>query len=181
MQEKIENEMQDETEKEINILRWLLVSAGIIIAIIIATYGYLNNRVNYDNLEEVRIRISGTMIPSGSEYALYKQHGKWIASYEKFEWLESFVFTEVVNDAYANGIIKTLNKNKAHRWDKFNLKFELEKRLNGIATDGTYYSFYMRFSDGTEINIKEYNIYPEGYMTVYNKFKSKWNNSEKNN
>lgn len=182
IENETENQIENKTENKRNIRRRKLVKLGIIITIIIAVYCYFDNRVDYDKLEYVQIKYVGTMVPTGGSYTLSKQQGKWFASYEEIEWLERSVSTtKAVSDAYADEIIKTLNKSKAHRWDKFNLKYEFRKSLQAIETDGVYYSFYMKFSDGRVINIREYNIYPEEYMTVYRKFESKWENNEMNN
>ena len=162
-------------KKEFNILKFLLITSIVIIAGILALTS-TRDLVDYGQLTQVRIKVMGTMIPSGDEYALSLENGKWVASHEEIEWLEGPIREQVVDEKFVDQIREILKENKAHKWNSFNLKYEINKLAGSNSTDGTTYKFYMSFSDGTTITIDEYNLYPDTYMSVFHAFEKEFEN-----
>lgn len=164
-------------KKEVNVFR-LGIIGFVVLAVIAAICLILltGNSPDYTELTEVRIRIMGTMMPSEDEYALVLKEGTWVASYNQNDWLEDNINEVPVDEEFVSGIVKTLKENKAHKWDDFSIRYEIQKRVARLATDGTIYSFYMRFSDGSTVEIKEYNLYPENYMSVFESFEEQFQN-----
>ena len=162
-------------KKEVNMLKILLIMGIIIIAGVII-FVFTKSQADYSKLTQVRIKVMGTMVPSGDEYTLSLKDGKWVASHNRIEWLEENTREKIVDDSFVNKIKGILNENTAHKWNSYNIKYELKKKIGRISTDGTNYSFYMSFSDGTIITVEEYNIYPDTYMSVLNAFKKEFEN-----
>ena len=155
-------------KKEINILRLFLL--GVVIFAVIAsifTFTHLRKRVDYNKLTEVSISYANGMSMVYNSYTITQKDGQWIATQSFFG--EDDV-CKVVDDTFATKIKDILEENKAHKWNDFNIKYEIKKALSTISTDGTDYYFHMYFSDGNTIKIEEYNLYPETYRTVFEGF-----------
>ncbi len=159
-------------KKEVNILRWIIIVAVTIIALMAAfavafNFVFEKEQVNYNGLTEVGIRHTGTMIPNGDEYKLSLQDGVWVASYNKIEWFEDNIQEKSVDEVFVNEIKRILSDNKVHKWDGFNKK-------NEFVTDGEKFIFYMCFSDGTKIEASGYMVYPKNFDSVFGAFKEKY-------
>jgi len=150
-------------KKEINILRLLLIAVVVIIVAIVIVFVFGNERVNYSELTEVKISRMGTMLPNGNEYTLTFKNGTWIASYNEIIGLEDNINKKIVDDEFANEIKNLLAENKVQNWDGFN-------KHNKYITDGEKFDFYMRFSDGTEIQASGYMAYPKKFGLVFKEF-----------
>lgn len=161
-------------KREINILRVGFI--GVVFAVVIGLCIFFSGKgdVDYTKLTEVRIKQTGTMNPTGSAYALTRKNGTWVASHNRIGWSEDSISETEVDAAFADAIIKILEENKAHKWDDFNIKYEIKKKLRSSATDGNRYAFYMCFSDGTKIEIEEYNTYPAGYKTAFEAIENRY-------
>ena len=97
-------------KKEVNFLLVLAIAAVILVVTVALVFIFGNDRVNYDNLTEVKILRSGTMIPSGEEYGLKFQDGVWIATHNEIEWLEDNIKEMTVDDGFADEIKTTFTK-----------------------------------------------------------------------
>lgn len=157
----------DRMKKEVNFLLVLAIAAVILVVTVALVFIFGNDRVNYDNLTEVKILRSGTMIPSGEEYGLKFQDGVWIATYNEIEWLEDNIKEMTVDDGFADEIRTILAKNKTHKWDDFHKK-------NAFISDGERFTFSMRFSDGTQIEASGYMAYPKHFFAVFEAFQEKY-------
>jgi len=49
------------------------------------------------------------------EYSLKRQNGEWVVSHRKISWFSEVSKSETVDDKFANGIIRVLKRNKAHK------------------------------------------------------------------
>lgn len=154
--------------------RRLFIAIGMIFAISAVVLVLAKTQVDYRNLAQVKIKIVGTMVPSGNEYMLSYEGGTWIASHNEIVWMEDKLSEAAVDAAFTNRIIEILKENKAHKWDDFSLKREIGKKLSSIATDGENYSFYMYFSDGTAVAIEGYDDFPENFMSVFRAFEKEF-------
>ena len=162
-------------KKEINILKLgLICIVALIIIAGLSIFFFETEYTNYNELTEVRIKAMGTMLPDGDEYVLKLENGVWFASHNRIEWNEDNITETVVDDDFAYEIIRILKENKAHKWNDFNIKYEIMKKTKANMTDGTNYYFCMCFSNGDMIKIEEYNIYPETYMTVFEEFEKQY-------
>lgn len=158
-------------KKEINLLPLLLLAVAAIIAVVI---GIAMKQQSCDELTEVRIEARGTMMYWRTEYALVQKDGVWIASYNDIDWGDEESGEKQVDDVFANRIKEILKENKAHKWDEFNIKYEIEKQIGTISTDGIYYGFTLRFSDGSVIEDTVYNAHPESFSSVMGAFKTEF-------
>lgn len=162
-------------KKEINLLRLgALVLAGIVAVLCLLAFFSRGSRVDYDNLTEVKIKVMGTMVPSGEEYRLTVQNGVWTASYNRIEWGKSSTISKTVDSSFANDIVKVLKKHKAHKWDGFNLEFKIADKIGEAIMDGETYSFYMCFSDGHVTKAEGYGIVPNSFRAVFDAFEERF-------
>ena len=107
------------------------------------------------------------------EYSLKRQNGEWVVSHRKISWFSEVSKSETVDDKFANGIIRVLKRNKAHKMGSlsiFDLEYTVKKLSEWTSTDGTTYSFYMEFSDGRVVQFKEYDNCPGSYRTILHAF-----------
>ncbi len=161
-------------KKEINILRLLVIFVGIIAVVVIAAFGITENQVDYNELTEVRIKETVGMALYEDEYKLILRNGTWFVSHSQSFWIEDDENEIAVDDAFANSIKEILKNNKVHKWDDFSIKNKIRKIAASVATDGPSYSFYMRFSDGSEMEINDYNTHPETFMEVLKAFEKQY-------
>lgn len=161
-------------QKEINVVRlFALVMIGVIVAGSCILW-IVNSRVDYDELTEIKITTRGTMVPTKHEYALRLENGTWVATYTITKWHQDDVRKAVVDASFANDLIQILKDSKAHRWDNFDLGYEIEKLISEYIFDGAYYGFYLSFSDGTVIENEEYEAYPKNYHAVLGAFEERY-------
>ena len=149
--------------KKADILRLFL--PGIIVIFILACiFVFLSSRdrVDYSELAEVRISDTNAFACVCDEYTLTRENGTWVAARSNFSANHAY---HVVSDAFANRIKAILEENNAHRWDGFNSR-------NDFVYDASSIHFYMRFSDGREINASGYAAYPENFYIVLEKFEN---------
>lgn len=152
----------------------LFISMCLILVIGVIVFALTRERVDYESLVQVNIKVMGTMVPNGDEYMLTYEGGQWSASHNEIVWLDDNISEAAVDAAFVDRIIEILEENKVHQWDNFSIKEEIEKQLGEIATDGINYSFYMLLADGTTVTVKEYNHYPETFMSVFNAFEEEF-------
>lgn len=162
-------------KKEVNVLQLGFICIFILtIAAVLCIFFFKQSSVNYNELTEVRMKRMGTMLPSGEEYSLKLKNGAWVASHNQIEWEEDHITETTADDDFVYDIIKILEENNVHKWNDFHITYEIKKRLKPIATDGTNYYFYMCFSNGDTIEIEEYHLYPETYITVLEAFEKRY-------
>ena len=161
-------------KKEINLIRLLILLAVGFAVVVCIYFLFWGSRADYSKLTEVRIRQVGTLLPSGDEYSLEQKDGVWIASHNQIEQLADHITETTVDENFVYELTEVLKKNRVHKWDDFNLKYEIKKLLTGVSTDGTNYYFYMCFSNGDTTTIKEYNIYPKTYKIVFEEFEKRY-------
>ena len=150
-------------KKGINVLRLIIITVVVIVAAIVVVFVLGNEKVNYNELIEVKISRNGTMIPGGTECTLTFKDGIWIATYNEMEGWDDNISEKIVDDVFANEIKNLLAKNKVQNWDGFN-------KENRYITDGEKFAFFMCFSDGTEIKASGYMVYPKNFDLVFNQF-----------
>lgn len=161
-------------KKEINIIKVLLITVAITIAVIVVAVGLAKEMVNYDEVTEMQIRITYSMTARSDTYALMRENGNWYITHSESLFAGDFEHKFVVDEAVAIRIISTLEKYKVHKWDDYDLIFELKKKIGSIATDGNSYGFYMQFSDGSTVQTSAYNVSPDDFMAVLNVIKKEY-------
>ena len=161
-------------KKEINLIVVLLLVLGIIIAGVAVTIGFTNKKVEYTDLTEVKISVTNPMSVHCDSYTLTLKNGTWFASYSEHFFVEDFENEVAVDEAFANRIIGTLEKYRVHRWDDFNIYNEIVKKVVESIPDGSTYSFYMQFADGSTVKTSAYNASPNGFMTVLKIFEEEF-------
>lgn len=141
-----------------------LITVAIAITAVVAS----NNRVNYDNLTEVRIKKYNAMSMRGVEYKLVLKHGVWAVYYTETIPYDENVGRMVVHEEFVNRITRVLAENKAHKWDGY------EKSPYVYISDGSDFAFYMCFSDGTEIEFESYGTGPKNFYVVLEEFEKQY-------
>jgi len=145
-------------KKETNLL--LLFFAGIVIIAVFAIIFFffcLKNKVDYAELIEVSISNSNGFAAVYDKYTLTRKDGEWVAT--RFDFREDDAY-KVVDDAFVSKVIDILEENKVHKWDGF------DRKLTFIY-DATSINFYMRFSNGREIQASGYATYPKNFYIVF--------------
>ena len=160
----------EEMKKEINILRLLLLGAAVLIA---AAVLILSRQADYDDMTEARISVIAPQTVSWEEYTLQQRDDQWIAAGIDY-FREDTADETVVDEAFVEGIRNVLEENKAHRWNRFHLKYEFRKMMGSIETDGPTYRFYLHFSDGRTVEIDQYNACPDTFWTVFSEFEKRY-------
>ena len=158
-------------KKEINLL--LLLSLGIIVAVVAVTIGLAKEKVDYNEVTKVKISVTNGMSAYNNTYTLTLKNGTWFASYAESPFEDDYKSEVVVDEALATRIINTLKKYRVHRWDDFSLKYEIEKKVSELMTDASSYSFYMQFADGSTVQTSA-NASPNNFTTVLNTFKKEF-------
>ena len=165
------NKGRDIMKKEINILRLFLVAVAVIIIGLCLFFAC--NRVDYDELTEVRIKVMGSLIMGGEEYTLSTVNGSWVAGWNQYEWGVENERQMVVDESFVSEIKQILKDEKAHKWNDYDFAIKIEELIAAITTDGGSYSFYMSFSDGTVIEFDK-RAHPKTFFAVLNAFEERY-------
>lgn len=147
--------------KKKNCFYLLLISAVVVIAVA-SIFVFGNKKVDYEELTEVRLGCAAGLPYNGTEFRLTLQDGTWVAYRNRFVEAKGELVEDIKEQALDEETVqafkKILSDNKLHKWDGFNESMQI--------MDGYGFSFYMCFSDGSEVNAQGYMKFPENYKEV---------------